>query len=207
MADSDALTFGDGNDVSIAWDGTDLDITVAADDSVINVGDGTDSADVKVFGNTASDFLLWDASASTLSTAGAAGVTLAGTGGLTITDVDVVLSATTGTKIGTATTQKLGFYNATPVDQPGAYTQTYSTADKTHAALTSATLTDNSAGSANTTIEALTDGTTWANDVASVRNNFADLAASNNAIIADLTDVKQLVNAVIDDLQELGLVG
>ena len=31
---------------------------------------------------------------------------------------NIILSATTGTKIGTATTQLLGFYNATPVDQP-----------------------------------------------------------------------------------------
>jgi hypothetical protein len=33
---------------------------------------------------------------------------------------NVVLGTTTGTKIGTATTQKLGFYNATPVVQPTA---------------------------------------------------------------------------------------
>lgn len=40
-------------------------------------------------------------------------------GTVTVTDaVDLILSGTTGTKIGTATTQKLGFYNATPVDQP-----------------------------------------------------------------------------------------
>lgn len=45
------------------------------------------------------------------------GVTIQTTA-LTITDVNVVLSATTGTKIGTATTQKLGFYNATPIVQP-----------------------------------------------------------------------------------------
>lgn len=44
------------------------------------------------------------------------GVTVATTA-LTITDVNVVLSAATGTKIGTATSQKLGFYNATPVIQ------------------------------------------------------------------------------------------
>jgi hypothetical protein len=37
---------------------------------------------------------------------------------VTITDVNIALSATTGTKIGTATTQKLGFFNATPVAQP-----------------------------------------------------------------------------------------
>lgn len=47
------------------------------------------------------------------------GLTVA-TVGLTITDVDVILSATTGTKIGTATSQKLGFFNATPIVQVGA---------------------------------------------------------------------------------------
>ena len=33
-----------------------------------------------------------------------------------------VLNATTGTKIGTATTQKLGFYNKAPIVQPTAIT-------------------------------------------------------------------------------------
>jgi len=38
---------------------------------------------------------------------------------LTLTaGVDLVLATTTGTKIGTGTDQLLGFYNATPVDQP-----------------------------------------------------------------------------------------
>lgn len=36
---------------------------------------------------------------------------------------NVVLDTTTGTKIGTATTQKLGFWNATPVVQPAGVTQ------------------------------------------------------------------------------------
>lgn len=127
---------------------------------------------------------------------------------LTIADAkNIVLDTTTGTKIGTGTTQKLGFFNATPVAQRSAYTQTFSTADKTHDNPTAVALTDNSAGSANTTIQALTDGSTYANDVAAIRNNFADLAASNNAIIVDLADVKALVNSLIDDLQALGLVG
>jgi hypothetical protein len=42
--------------------------------------------------------------------------------GLTITDKNIVLGTTTGTKIGTATTQKLGFYNATPIVQPSSTT-------------------------------------------------------------------------------------
>jgi hypothetical protein len=40
---------------------------------------------------------------------------------LTVTDAnDIAFGTTTGTKIGTATTQKLGFYDATPVVQPAA---------------------------------------------------------------------------------------
>ena len=50
-------------------------------------------------------------------------VRIGATGPLTLLDaVDVVLGTTTGTKIGTATTQKLGFYNATPIVRPGATT-------------------------------------------------------------------------------------
>jgi hypothetical protein len=41
-------------------------------------------------------------------------------GGISLLDQDVVLGTTTGTKIGTATTQKIGFWNATPVVQPTA---------------------------------------------------------------------------------------
>jgi len=64
------------------------------------------------------------------ATLGAADETLAATiasstgvitvnAGLTFADAkNIVVNATTGTKIGTATTQKLGFYNATPVVQP-----------------------------------------------------------------------------------------
>lgn len=44
-------------------------------------------------------------------------------------------------------------------------------------------LTDNSAGTANDTVQALSDGTTYANDVAAIRNNFADLAAKVNEIL------------------------
>lgn len=49
------------------------------------------------------------------------GVTIATTN-LTITDKDIALGTTTGTKIGTATNQKMGFYNATPIVQPDATT-------------------------------------------------------------------------------------
>lgn len=67
-----AIKIGDGDDVTIGWDATDLDILVAVDDSVIKVGNGTLSADLWVYGNVAGDYILWDASASKLSLEGSA---------------------------------------------------------------------------------------------------------------------------------------
>jgi hypothetical protein len=56
-----------------------------------------------------------------LQTDGTTRLTFGAAGGLTVADAqDLALGTTTGTKIGTATTQKLGFYNATPVVQPTA---------------------------------------------------------------------------------------
>ena len=44
-----------------------------------------------------------------------------GPAAVTIADAaNFILATTTGTKIGTATSQKLGFFNATPVVQPTA---------------------------------------------------------------------------------------
>lgn len=50
-------------------------------------------------------------------------------------------------------------------------------------------LTDNTAGTANSTLQALADGTTYATDVAAIRNNFADLAAKVNEIIVVLRNI------------------
>jgi len=56
-----------------------------------------------------------------LQTDGTTRLTISTTGAFTIADaLNVSVGTTTGTKIGTATTQKLGFYNATPVVQPAA---------------------------------------------------------------------------------------
>jgi hypothetical protein len=44
--------------------------------------------------------------------------------GLTLTDKNIVLSASTGTRIGTATTQKLAFYNSSPIAQPSSTGET-----------------------------------------------------------------------------------
>lgn len=76
----------------------------------------------------------------------------------------------------THTGTAVGFYGTTPAARPSAYTQTYSTATRTQAALTSA-----NAASAPT-------------------------QAEYDALRADLINVKQVLNQVLDDLQTLGLL-
>lgn len=127
---------------------------------------------------------------------------------------NIVLNATTGTKIGTATTQKLGFYNATPIVQPSAYTQTYSTADKTHAAQTATGIAANvpAAAPAGGTGTAAGGWDTAANrnsaitTINGLRTWALEMDGDYEALLVDVTDLKQLVNALIDDLQALGLV-
>ena len=48
---------------------------------------------------------------------------------LEVSTRNIVTDTTTGTKIGTGTTQKLGFYNATPVVQPAAVADSVDTTD------------------------------------------------------------------------------
>lgn len=93
----------------------------------------------------------------------------------------------------------VGFYGVTPASRASAYTQTYSTADKTHAAPTAATLTvSDGAGTNDNTIGAITAD-------ASVIAAVQEIADEINKLVADVADVKQLVNSVIDDLQAVGL--
>lgn len=197
------LLISSGGDVS-----TNL-LEIAADNTVVfavnNQGDitiGGAAADLTVGENVAITGTLAVTSTSTFT----GGVTF--NGGITMGDAkNIALNATTGTKIGTATTQKLGFYNATPVVQASAYTQTYSTADKTHAAPTAVALTVGTlTGTADGAMEVV--GATNGGDVSgAIMNNEKELFTQINAAVADIADVKQLVNSVIDDLQALGLVG
>lgn len=90
-----------------------------------------------------------------------------------------------------ATGTSLAFFGGTPATKPTAYTQTYATADKTHADFTSAD------------IGAFTGGVTGFVDAAE-RDN---IRTQFNALRADVADLKQLANSVIDDLQALSLVG
>lgn len=174
--------------------------------SMLTLAAGTSAAPTLNFTGATTTGLYLEGGNAVGTTVGGSGKHYTTSTALTMVDgINIAVGTSTGTKIATATGQKLGFWNATPVVQPSAYTQTFSTADRTHAARTATTLTDNTAGTANTTLQALSDGTTYANDVAAIRNNFADLAAAVNALIADLADTAGVVNALVDDHQALGL--
>ena len=151
--------------------------------AAVKVGGTSQDVDFQVYGT---------GSVSAIVDIGAATFTLTGIS-LTMGDAtNIAVNATTGTKIGTATTQKIGFWNVTPVVQPTAYTQTYATADKTHANVTQLAAPAGGTGA-----------TAGAYDTAANR----DLAiVSINAAMTDIADLKQLVNSVIDDLQAVGIL-
>jgi len=108
---------------------------------------------------------------------------------------------TTGLKIGAAG-DKLGLWSVAPAVRPGAFTQTYATASHTHPAMPTyaVALTDSTTGTAATT---LVDVGVLFNQ-SNINNNFASMARQTADIITAITDLKQVVNAIIDDLQSYG---
>ena len=81
---------------------------------------------------------------------------------------------TTGTKFGTKTTQKMGWYNATPIVQP----------------TNGVDLTNNvTAGGTNDTIANFTDLSTYANDSAAIRNDIHQLARKLKVVNDSLRDL------------------
>ena len=90
---------------------------------------------------------------------------------------NIIVGTTTGSKIATATGQKLGFFNAAPAVQ-----QT-----------SGANLTNNvTAGGTNDTIANFTDLSTYANDAAAIRN--------------DIYQISRKLKQVNDGLRTLGLL-
>jgi len=118
--------------------------------------------------------------------------------GGTLTDgADVALGTTAGTRLGASTSQKLGFWGATPVAQPGSYVQTYSTSTRTLGPYTPAATATAYAGLASGQA-----GTPYAqaNDLNSLRTAYENLRvfAENSA---------QVLNALVNDLRAMGLLG
>lgn len=161
----------------------------------------TNLADALSLESTAGDIVVVDtttgAVAITITTSAAAGLTLAGH--VTVGDAkNVILNATTGTKIGTATGQKLGFWNATPVVQPTHVTDPAATAQD---------LTDNTGGTASGAgaIANLADGTTYANDHAAIENNFSTIVAEYNKLKDDVEANNSAIDSILSQLADTGM--
>jgi hypothetical protein len=112
-------------------------------------------------------------------------------------DIDFELRGDTGLLIQSdAAIDGLGFFGVTPVAQPAAYTQTYSTADRTLGAYTA-----DDESVAYTGIDNAQGGTPYAQvtDLNALRTAYENLRAFTEDAVA-------MLNALVDDHQSLGLV-
>jgi hypothetical protein len=135
---------------------------------------------------------------STLTVAGAATFN----GNVTMGDADdIVVNTGTGTKIGTAVGQKIGFWNVTPVVQPAAAGQAAA------AAQTQDSLTDSTGGTASTTLAAITAGAAYAQaDLTAIKNAIASLASQLAKIRTDVANIKTLQDASRTALVNTGIM-
>lgn len=92
---------------------TDITVTNAISGSVTgNAGTATALQNARTIGGVSFD------GTANITVASATGGFAVSGGNLTTSAINIVTDTTTGTKIGTATTQKLGFFNSTPIVQP-----------------------------------------------------------------------------------------
>lgn len=103
---------------------------------------------------------------------------------------NIVLGTTTGTKIGTATTQKLGFWNATPVAQPAVYTVSGATADRNYT---------------KTVFNPLNEGSVITYDANST--SIDELADALGTLMNKFNELQDVVMTFIADVKSTGLVG
>lgn len=119
------------------------------------------------------------------------------TGGTLVEGANLAVGTASGTRIGTSATQKLGFWNASPVPRPGPYTQVYTTSSRTLGAYAPVVETTAFVG-----ISSGQPGSPYAQaaDLNNLRAAYENLRqlAENTA---------QVLNALIDDLQSAGLLG
>lgn len=90
LADSVKLSFGDGDDLTMAWDGTNFDVLQAASNSAVFWGVDGAGIDQTWHGDTAGASMAWDQSADTLLFTGQA--YLAGNKMATVANTDGTLT-------------------------------------------------------------------------------------------------------------------
>ena len=118
-------------------------------------------------------------------------------GGTLNDGANVALGTSKGTLLGTSSSQMLGFWGASPVVQPSAYTQVYTTSTKTLAAYTPVV-----ESTAFTGIASGQSGSVYAqvNDLNNLRAAYENLRSLGE-------NVAQVLNALLNDLRSTGLLG
>jgi hypothetical protein len=118
-------------------------------------------------------------------------------GGIMVDGASLAAGSSAGLKIGTATTQKLGFWDATPVARPGSYSQGYAASSRSLAPYTPVTTTATFAG-----LGPGQAGSPYAQaaDLNSLRSAYENLRMFSE-------NTTQLLNALINDLKAMGLLG
>lgn len=104
------------------------------------------------------------------------------------TDDSLIVAGTALSHTGTT----VGFYGATPAARATGYTQTYSTATRTHSNPTASAV--------------VTTAATQTTPFGFASGAQADaISVAINALIVDVANVKGVVNSVVDDLQTIGI--
>ncbi len=98
--DSACLNFGDSKDVTMQWDGTDFHVTPLATNSILHIGTGTYSFDVKIYGSAAANVQTFDCSANTWTWGTTAAHIASATAGVVFDDRVHECSATSGSAYG-----------------------------------------------------------------------------------------------------------
>ena len=165
-----------------------------------------------IFGNDSDATIKYDETTDNkLEITCANGISLSGVLGIgdhiTMTDAkNIVLNTTTGTKVGTAVGQKLGFWNVTPVIQPlsadqadqGAMTATDPSAPTAYTA--------HSSGGVTVTSTAATDLDTTAAALKTLRDEVATYETAISALVADVAALDTLLTAVRTALVDSGIM-
>lgn len=148
------------------------------------------SAAVFEIGRTSSEFEFYiGASANQIATGSAAGDAAAAH---SVSARRFYIGVGTPTEI-IVDNDKLGFLNTTPVARPSAYTQTYATASRIHAARAAAAVATTAA----------TNVTPWGY---STQAQADAIRAELNDVIIDQQNTAQVLNQLLDDLQAYGLL-
>lgn len=134
LRDSLYQYFGTADDVSLGWNGTNLVITPAVDDTgAIHIGNGTLDMDVRIHLGTTTDYLEFDVGTKALELAGDARIDLSGaTVAAANTDGGVIKAGTSSARVieDTADMKFMAFYwdnGATSGDNRGIYNRLYLT--------------------------------------------------------------------------------